>query len=76
MVPPVGPCPSTGCSVLLATHGAGVEAGSPAWTGAIPQMNNLWVGIFFAVNTFIILLLASIPHWKEILGMSRQLYSN
>eukprot|EP01132_Coremiostelium_polycephalum_P005382 gene5382-6715_t len=40
--PPITPCPSTGCPVLLTLHGAGVEAKSTAWTGAYQRQNYSW----------------------------------
>jgi len=34
------PCP---CSILLTTHGAGVDAASTAWTGAYPAQRGSWI---------------------------------
>ncbi len=37
-IPPLSPCnatsPPSPCGIIYTTHGAGVDAGSPTWTGA------------------------------------------
>eukprot|EP01052_Picozoa_sp_SAG31_P003541 SAG31_NODE_137_length_23063_cov_5.002569_10_plen_145_part_00 len=41
-------CPTTGCAVLFATHGAGVETDpkrNPAWAGAFRQQRQAWYTI-------------------------------
>ena len=43
LIPPTGPCGSEPCSVLLATHGASVDAGSPFWTKAYRRQAAAWV---------------------------------
>ena len=47
LIPPMGPCQtkpgSEPCSVLLATHGASVDAGSPFWTKAYRRQAAAWV---------------------------------
>ena len=40
---PKDACPQTGCLVLAALHGAGVEASSDAWTSAYEQQASAWV---------------------------------
>ena len=40
--PPIGPCTDK-CSVLLATHGAGVDALKNAWTDSFQTQRNAWV---------------------------------
>ncbi len=42
-MPPAGPCPSQGCAVILALHGAGVDAGSPFWVGAFNVQQDKWI---------------------------------
>ena len=41
--PPANPCPASGCTVLLSTHGADVEAQSGAWTGAYQRQTAAWL---------------------------------
>eukprot|EP01132_Coremiostelium_polycephalum_P004749 gene4749-5926_t len=42
--PPIYTCdPQTPCGVMVATHGAGVEASSQFWMDAIPTQPNLWI---------------------------------
>ncbi|EGC40170.1 hypothetical protein DICPUDRAFT_74341 [Dictyostelium purpureum] len=44
--PPTTSCSESNgtlCGVMLATHGAGVEASSPFWMNAIPAQENLWI---------------------------------
>jgi len=41
--PPANSCPAGGCPVLLALHGAGVEASNSDWTGAYNRQANSWV---------------------------------
>ena len=43
LIPPSGPCGHQPCSVLLATHGASVDAGSPFWTKAYRRQRAAWV---------------------------------
>ena len=45
VIPPLTPCSSrpNGCPVLFSTHGAGVDAGSPTWTGAYQPQTQAWV---------------------------------
>ena len=45
-VPPLVTCSSEGCPVLLALHGAGVEASSPSWTDSYQRQNHSWVFIY------------------------------
>jgi len=43
---PRGPCPTSGCPVLFATHGAGVESDprrNPAWASAYERQEAAWV---------------------------------
>ncbi|EAL65482.1 hypothetical protein DDB_G0283989 [Dictyostelium discoideum AX4] len=46
-IPPTESCSDsegeTICGVMLATHGAGVEASSPFWMNAIPPQQSLWI---------------------------------
>jgi hypothetical protein len=42
-MPPAGTCPVRGCAVILALHGAGVDAGSPFWIGAFNVQQSKWV---------------------------------
>ena len=43
LIPPSGPCGDQPCSVLLATHGASVDAASPFWTKAYRRQRAAWV---------------------------------
>ena len=40
---PAAGCGGDQCPVLVAMHGAGVEASSGAWTSAYPQQNDTWL---------------------------------
>jgi len=43
-LPPAGPCPGLGgCPVILALHGAGVDAASPFWIGAFNVQQTKWI---------------------------------
>ncbi|CAD7696681.1 unnamed protein product [Ostreobium quekettii] len=40
---PIKPCPTSGCAVVLALHGADVDAASRVWADAIPAQEAAWV---------------------------------
>ena len=42
LYPPSKPCVER-CSVVIATHGAGVEASNPFWASAFDQQESAWV---------------------------------
>ena len=43
-IPPLGRnCPTEGCAIVLATHGAGVDSGSRPWTDAYDAQPGAWV---------------------------------
>jgi hypothetical protein len=52
-IPPLSPCnattPPSPCGVIYTTHGAGVDAGSPTWTGAYRSQVGVHVAFLFMV---------------------------
>ncbi|CAJ0627678.1 261_t:CDS:2, partial [Entrophospora sp. SA101] len=42
-MPPISPVENAKCPILVALHGAGVEANTKFWLNAYPQQKNAWI---------------------------------